>query len=111
MITLKTERTDHVDTGFRYTITHRGQETLVTTDVVEVLRVLHSFGLDRPVDLLDQARAEGRVAVHEDGPGSREPRQPVQRNADLKSENVGMDELDAQFGEVLTHVRATSGQR
>ena len=110
MIILKTERTDHVDTGFRYTITHRGQETLVTTDVVEVLRVLHSFGLDRPVDLLDQARAEGRVAVHEDGPGSREPRQPVQRNAD-KSENVGMDELDAQFGEVLTQVRTASGDR
>jgi hypothetical protein len=65
MLILEAHAKDSVRTGFRYSIRRHGQEPVVTTDVVEAIQMLVNRGVDRPADLVDQARKLGRVEVHE----------------------------------------------
>ena len=65
MLILEAHRKDNVATGFRYSIRRRGQEPTVTSDVVEAIRILRERGVDRALDLIDEARKSGRVEIQE----------------------------------------------
>ena len=63
MIILKADPSDGVATGWTYSIAPSGQDLLVTTDVVEAVKMLEDLGVEKPEDLVDQVRKQRFVEI------------------------------------------------
>jgi len=74
MIICEAYRKDDVRTGFRYSIRRHGQEPTATTDVVEAIRLLEKYGVDRAEDRIEEARKRGRVEIQEQAELPNRPR-------------------------------------